>query len=139
MPDFIAELLVALINFHAEPGRIQGGAALSRVCKVALGDWKDRDLHRREPRGERSTVVLHQNPEEPFERARERAVDHHRRTVVTVRRAVFEFEAVREYEIDLHGSELPLPPDRIAHVDIEFRAVKRSAGFVNLVGQIVPF
>ena len=64
-------------------------------------------------------------------------MDHDRAVILAVGGAVLQFEASRQYEIDLHRAELPRAADRVAHVDVELGAVERAAALVDVERQLV--
>ncbi len=95
-----------------------------RALRVRLTDREHTDLDGGEPERVRAGVVLDQDADEPLHRAEERAVDHRRRLLLVVRRLVGEPEALRHHEVELDGAELPAPPERVLHVDVDLRPVE---------------
>src|SRR5579884_360199 len=123
-PDPLADGLVRLVDLDAvlpEPfGKVARGVA------VALADGDHAHLHRREPERERAAEVLDQDADEALERAEERTVDHHRRPLAVLVRRVLEAEPLRHLEVELHGAELPAAAERVLHVHVDLRTVKRT-------------
>jgi hypothetical protein len=108
-------------------------ATFSAYSDVALGDWDHRDLHGREPDRERSGVVLDQHAEEALDRSVERAVNHQRLLARAVFGYVFELEALRQVEVELHGRELPQASDGVDQFHVDLGAVERGFAGDGLV------
>ena len=104
---------------------------LLRVLVVTIGDRQHRDLHRREPRRERTRVVLDENREEPLDRPEQRAVDHDRLVALVVGADVLHLEALRHLEVDLDRRHLPRAADRVTRLHRDLGAVERAAAFVH--------
>ena len=73
--------------------------------------------------------MLDEDAEKAFDGAIQRAVHHQRLMRLAVFADVFELEAARESEIELHGGELPWAADGIHQLDVDLRPVER--GFVG--------
>ena len=84
--DPLAERLVALVDVDADARVVERAASSARRLAVRLADRQHAHLHGRQPERERAGVVLDQDPDEPLERAEQRAVDDERRVLVVVRR-----------------------------------------------------
>jgi len=60
---------------------------------------------------------------------------HHQRLMaLPILAYVFEFEALRQVEVELHGRKLPEPPDGVHPADIDFRPVECSFAENELIG-----
>ena len=70
--------------------------------------------------------MLDQHAEKALDRAPQRAVNHQRLVARAVFADVFEIEAPRQVEIELHGGELPGAADRVDQLHVDFRAVERG-------------
>ncbi len=133
MADLVSKLLVAFVEMYAEAHALEPRANLAPVVDLVLGDRRNDCLHRCEPCRKRAAVMLDEDAEEAFERTGKRAMNHYGAMIGAVASAIGEFEAFRQDEINLHGTQLPLAADRIANVDIELRAVESAAAFVDLI------
>src|SRR6266853_5288222 len=103
---------------------------------MAFGDRDHRYLYGREPYGEGSGVVLDQHAEEALDRSVEGAVDHERLLAGTVLGYIFEIEALRQVEVELHGAELPGTADSIHELDVNLRAIESCFAGHNLVRDV---
>src|SRR5208283_1879375 len=121
LADFRVHLFVAGIDFHAHACRPQLRRYFSRILDMALSDWDHRYLHRREPHWERPGVVFDQHAEEALDRSVERAVHHQRLLTAAVFGNVFELEALRQVEVELHGRELPQASDGVDQLHVDLR------------------
>ena len=83
--------------------------------------------------------MLDQNAEEPLDGAVQRAMHHQRLMLLAVLGDVFELEAPRQREIELHGGKLPQPPDRVHQFHVDLRAVKRRFVRHHLHLHVQPF
>jgi hypothetical protein len=92
-----------------------------QVIEVPFRDGDGDGLHRREPWREGARVVLGQHADEAFDRAEQRAVDHHRSLSRPVGGCVLEAEALRQVEVELDGRHLPGAPDGVACLDRDLR------------------
>src|SRR5579885_3221603 len=84
LADLIGDFLVAQIAFNPD-------------TELARGI----DLQRREPQGQMAGVVLHKDSSKALERAKDCAVDHHRRDLLAFRPDVVSVKAAGKVEIDL--------------------------------------
>src|SRR5687767_6805469 len=75
LPDLIANLLLALVQFHAEPGRREAIAHPAGVCKMPVGNRQHDHLHRRQPQREGARKVLDEQGDEALEAAINGAVN----------------------------------------------------------------
>ena len=105
--DLLAHRLGALVHLHAYARLAQLRLDLGRIRQVAVRDWQDRHLHRRQPDREPARVVLDQDADEPLHRAEQRSVDHHRAVLGVVGPLVAEIEALGHLEVELAGAALP--------------------------------
>jgi hypothetical protein len=80
--------------------------------------------------------VLDEHAEEALDRSVKRAVDHERLLARAVFGYVFEFEALRQVEVELHGRELPQASDGVDQFDVDLRAVERGFAGDGLVFDI---
>ena len=92
---------------------------------MPLGDRDPLHLHGREPGRERAGVVLHEQADEPLDRAELRRVDHHRPLTRAVGCLVLELEAARLVEVVLDRRHLPGATDRVAGLHGDLRPVVR--------------
>jgi len=75
--------------------------------------------------------VLEQHAKEPLDGTEQGAVQHDRAMTLIVGTDVFEAEALGQLEVGLNRRELPLAADRVAHVDVDLRAVERRVTFAD--------
>ena len=74
--------------------------------------------------------MLDQSADEPLHRANEHAVQHGWPMWGVVGTRVFETEALRKIEVELHRRTLPFPPDRVDQLEVELRSVKSAPAFI---------
>src|SRR5882762_2854144 len=103
---------------------------------MAFGDRDHGYLYGREPYGEGSGVVFDQHAEEALDRSVEGAVDHERLLAGSVFGYIFEIEALRQVEVELHGRELPEASDGVHQFDIDLRAIESCFAGHNLVRDV---
>ncbi len=106
---------------------------LLRVGLHLVGDRQHAHLFRSQPEGVITGVVLGHDPEEPFQRAEDGAVDHDRPLLAAISGDVVELEPFRQVEIQLDGGALPHPADGVFDLEIDLGAVESAAALVNLV------
>src|ERR1700690_1311677 len=80
--------------------------------------------------------MLNQHTEEAFDGSVKSAVHHEWLLASAVFGYVFEFEALGQVEVELHGRKLPQTADGIHKFDIDFWAVKRGFAGDGLVFDI---
>ena len=95
-------------------------------------------MHRRQPHREGAGVVLNQHAEEALHRAEQCAVDHQRAVARAVGCHVFEFEPLRQVEVELHGRELPGAANGINQLDINLGPVENRLAFHAFEGNVHP-
>ncbi len=117
--------------------RLRASTTTRGVLLVGLGDGEHPHLHRCEPRGERTGVVLEQHAEEPLDRTEQGTVQHDRTVPGVVGTDVLEVEALRELEVGLDRRQLPRPSDRVMDVDVDLRAVERGVAVLDGVVETV--
>src|SRR5690606_17329603 len=108
---------------------------LASVVLDLLADGEEADLLGREPDGEVTADVLEVHGEEPLERAEDRAVEHDRRLVLALVVDVLQPEPLGHVEVDLDPAELPRATARVAHVELELRAVERALALGQIEGR----
>ena len=77
--------------------------------------------------------MLDQDAEEALDRTPQRAMHHQRLVAVAVFADVFQFEARRQIEIELHGGQLPRAADGVDQLHVDLRAVERRFALHVLV------
>ena len=102
-----------------------------RVIGVDLGDREDPDLGRRQPCREGARIVLDQHAEEALDRTHQRPMDHHGSLALAIAGDVLEIEAFGQVEVELDGRQLPRPTDGVLDVDVDLRAVERTAALLG--------
>ena len=110
---------------HAEAGGFQLGFDLQGVFDGLLADGEDSRLLRGEPEREGAGEVLDEDAAEPLHAAERGAVDHHGAVRVIVSADVFQLEPLGQVVVELHGAELPLAADAVAHHEVDLRPVER--------------
>src|SRR5215472_5114882 len=131
--DLLLKTFVRVVDVDAVARVAQALCDRRGILELTVGDRQNHRLNRSEPHRESAAVMLDEHAEEPFERSEERTVDHDRAMLGAVLTDVRQLEALRQVEVDLHGRQLPVAADRIAHLDVELRAVERAAAFVHLI------
>ena len=71
--------------------------------------------------------MLDQDPDEPLVGAVERAVDDVQRMLGVVRPHIREAEARGHLRVELDRAHLPLPSERVLHVEVDLRPVERAS------------
>ena len=122
--DFRTEFVGMFVHGGADSQFAKFGNDVFRMIDESVVERQHAHLFRRKPCREISRKMFDQNPDEAFERAERRAVNHDRATRRVVRTRVGQIEAFRQVEIDLHGAELPAATERIFHDKVDFRSVK---------------
>ena len=109
------------------PSAFKRSTTRNAYVVVTVADGQHGGLHRREPRRERTRVVLDQHAEEPLDRTEQRAVDHDRRVPLVVGTDVVDAEALRRLEVELDRRHLPGAADRVLrlHADLRARRTRR--------------
>ena len=133
LADLGVHLFVAGIDVHANADFFQLRGDFVGVIRVALADRNHHRLHRRQPDRKRAGIVLDQHAEEALDRSIQRAVHHHRLLARSVFGDVFQAEALRQIEIELHRGELPQAPDGVHQLDVDLRTVERGFAGDGLV------
>src|SRR3954467_1792855 len=139
LADLISNLFLAVVELGPQPRRRQPRPHRLGIGRVTVGNRHDLHLHRREPQRERARVVLDQDGDEPLEAAEDRPMNDDRAVLGIVGADVFQIEALRHLVIELDRGALPLPPDRVGYVEVEFRSVERAVARVERVGLLRRF
>ena len=131
--DLVADLLVVVVQSHADTGLHQLlGDGLSVVQRL-FGDGQDLDLHRSQPSGELALGLLDQVGHEAVQRAEDRAVQDHGGLLGAVLVHIGQVELGGEAEVQLAGGEGVLGTNSGLHVDVQLRAVEGSlADFLGI-------
>ncbi len=132
--DLISNLLLPLVELHAEAGRRQAVAYRPRVFGVSIGNRQDHDLDRRQPERERPGIVLDQQGDEPLETAENRPVDDHGPVLGVVGPDVLQVEALGHLVVELDRRALPLATDGVDDIEVDLRPVERAVPFVHDIG-----
>src|SRR5712692_11234802 len=111
--DFSLQFFVAVVQVRAEASGGKRCSDFAGVVEELFADGQHLRLHRCEPCGERTSVVLEEDAKEALDRAPQRAMHHERLVPAAVFADVFQAEARRQVEIKLHGGELPGPADGV--------------------------
>ena len=77
-------------------------------------------------------------PDEPLERAEQRAVDDVRRVLVVVGAHVGEAEPLRHLRVELDRPHLPRPAEDVGHVQVDLRPVERALALADVVRDAAP-
>ena len=131
LADLLAHLLVAAVHLHAEALAVQLGGGGLGVLGGAVGHGQDLDLHRRQPRGERTGKVLGDNADEALDGAQQRTVDHNGAVPLAVLADVLQLKAFGHLEVQLDGAALPGAAQRISQMEVQLRAVERAVTGVD--------
>src|SRR5205085_1857664 len=119
-----ADLVAARVQLHSKARLPKLARDAFGVLVHAVSYRQHRDMHRREPKGKRARVVFDEHAEEAFDRAEERAVNHDGPVRLVILADVFEVEAFREVEVELHGRQLPRPTDCVFDAYVNLRPVE---------------
>ena len=96
-------------------------------------DRYDCNLIRVEPERERALEVLCDDADETLERTEDGSVDNDRHLLSAVLVNERKLEVMRELEVELDCSTLPLTAKSILDLKVDLRAVERAVAFVDLV------
>ncbi len=99
---------------------------------MAVGNWDDHHLLRRQPEREGASVVFHQDADEALQRAVDCAVDGDWPNALPCLVGVGEVESLRKHhKVNLHGGGLPFAPERIANDDVDLRRIERAVAGIQ--------
>src|SRR5436305_1110941 len=76
-------------------------------------------------------MMLDQDSDEPLETAENRPVDDDRPVLGVVRAGVLQVEVFRLHVVELDRCALPFAADRVGHVEVDLRTVKRTVARVD--------
>ena len=96
-------------------------------------DRYDCNLIRIEPERESALEVLCDDADETLERTEDGSVDNDRHLLSAVLVDICELEVMRELEVELDCTALPLTAKSILDLKVDLRAVERAVAFVDLV------
>jgi len=106
------------------------------VVRVAFRDWQEPGLDRSQPDGKSATIMLDQDAEKTFERAKEGSVNNVGTMVFSIGSDVAQAKALRQIEVELNGRDLPCPAQCIFDLNVELGAIECTAAFVDLVIEV---
>ena len=84
------------------------------------------DLHRCEPCGKGPRVMLCQHSKEALNGSKESSVDHDGLLARTIGSLVLQLKSRGKVEVELNRRHLPAPPNRVARLNRNFRAIERG-------------
>ena len=133
--NFGVHPVVGIVAACSQTRFLQFGNDALGVLVIGVADRNDLDLLRRQPRGERTGVVLDQNAEEALQRSEQGPVDHVWPLFGSVPIDEGHVEALRLIEIELNRRQLPLPPDRVLDLQVDLGPVECSAAFIDFIAE----
>src|SRR5690606_3148120 len=139
VPYLGSDLVAARICLNPEACALKFVRDLDGVIVDAVRYREDCHLHRSEPQRECTRIMFDQYSEEPFDRSKKRTMDHIRTMLLVVLARVFQFETLRQIEVQLDRSQLPDTADRILDLDVYLRAVKCGFAFDPFVLDLTFF
>ena len=126
LADLVAELLVGIVDFHADAGVHEFRLDLLRVVNELLGNREHAGLNRSEPQREIAHEFFDKNTEEAFDGTHGGTVQHHRNVLLVVLADILSTKALREVEVDLDRTALPITTEGVLQREFELRAVEGS-------------
>src|SRR5688572_10160205 len=133
LSNLITNLLDPAVDFDPQARLGQPRLDGPGVREMTVRDRQDSHLFGRQPQRKRPAIVLDEQRDEPLEAAVNRAVDDHRLVFLVVGAGVFEAEPRRHLIVELNRRALPLAPDRVGDVEVDFRPVERAVAFIDAV------
>ena len=125
--NLLRETIRTVIHLNTHAVRTQLIRDLGHVVVERLSHRHTNHLDRRQPRRERTRIVLSQHTQEALNRAELRRVNHDRLLHGTVRSLVLQTKTARLVEVVLHGRHLPGTANRVLRLNRNLRAVERSS------------
>ena len=100
--NLLTKAIIRVINFDANPTFTQTLRNRINVVVEGLGNGDQAHLHRGEPCGESTGIMLSQNTDEALNRTKLRRVNHDRLAVASIGSGVFQAETVGLVEVVLN-------------------------------------
>ena len=122
--NLLLHAVIRGIHIGADTLLTQLGGNLFEVRGEFVSHRNAHHLVRCQPCWEGTGVVLQQDAKESLDGAEERTVNHDWALLSAVRRGVFQLEALRQVEVQLHGRHLPGTADGVARLHRNLRAVE---------------
>src|SRR5262249_39918623 len=119
------QFFVPVIEVHTQPVILQRLENMFRVIRNFLAHRTNLHLHWCEPQRKRARIVLDQNSKKTLDRSQQRAMHHQRLMPRPVFAHVLQAKSRRQIEIELHRRQLPRSSNRVNHLNVDFRAIKR--------------
>ena len=123
-PDFIADLLVAVVAGNPQPRVLEHLFQLPDTVLLFLGDGQDTDLFGGQPHGQGPGVLLDEQGQRPLVAAEGGAVDDVGVLLHPVPVHIFHAEPLGQLEVDLDGDESVLLAVDVFDLDIQLGAVE---------------
>jgi hypothetical protein len=133
LADFKADLFISQVGLGTKSALIESFFNFSSKIGLFISDIHDHCLSRRQPRRERTFVVLDQDTDEPFERSKDRAVQHNRVLAAVVFGDIFGSKTDRQVEIELQGTTLPDTTQTIFQRKLNLRTVEGAFTRLQIV------
>ena len=131
--DFLIHIFVAVIHIHTD-SHVQE-LVIDPLCIgiVLLADRNDTDLCRRKPERERSLIVLDQDTDKALQGSEDSAVDNDRLLLQTVAVTIGQTEVMRQLEIELDSSALPLAAESVLDLEVDLRSIEGTVAFIDFI------
>lgn len=120
---------------HADATLAECFDQIVRVLVCGGGDCRHNDLNGSEPEGQMAGMVFKENADETFQRTEQGAVQHDGRMLVPIRADIMRVQTLRQIEIDLHGTALPVSSDCIMQHKFQLGTVKGAFPRIARVGK----
>ena len=91
---------------------------------MLLGNREHAGLHRSQPQREIAHEFFNQNAEEAFDGTHGGAVQHHRNVLLVVLTHIFSTKALRQVEVDLDRTALPVTSEAVLQREFQLRAIE---------------
>src|SRR5438445_5322676 len=126
-----ADFFRTVIAGRPEAACFQFSLDTPAVVAELLTDGQDADLLGRQPEGEGAGKVLDQDADKALHGTEGSAVNHHRPVRAVIGADVFQVKELGQVVVKLHGAELPLTADAIAHDKVDLRSVERGLALLR--------
>ena len=124
LTDLVAELFVAFVNFDADAGVHEFLFHLLGVVSELFRNREHSGLNRSEPQREIAHEFFDKDTEEAFDGTDGCTVQHHRNVLLVVLADIFGTETLRQVEVHLDGTALPVTTEAVLQRKFELRTIE---------------
>src|SRR5690606_17178826 len=133
LANFKSDLLVSQVREGTKTLIQESFRDLSTIFRLSTGNIEYCHLFWRQPKWERSLIVLNQNTDKALKGTQDRPVQHHRRAATLIVRHILGSQTSRHGEVYLDGTTLPDPTETILQGKLNLGSVEGT-----LTGQFLP-